>query len=256
MKGIELTRRQSIAVILAPMDASPTFALVRHGDYHQPLNVPSALLPYPLTDLGVAQARDAAISLMRYAEAADLDIELVVDSSQQLRSWQTATLIAESIAGSLGLVVRVEEYPELAERSVGAMANLTVAEIESVLSQDPRYPAPPSGWKSDSHYCLPFLGAESLLDAGARVAKHIEYRHSQLESQRQPARILKVIVGHGASIRHACAALGLLDVSAVAKISMHHATPVYISRQIDGWQKVAGEWKQRSNGGDEIRESR
>jgi 2,3-bisphosphoglycerate-dependent phosphoglycerate mutase len=184
--------------------------------------------------------------LQAYAQKFELEIELVIDSSRQLRAWQTATLIAEL----LGTSFRVEEFPDLAERSVGAVANLTVAEIEALFVADPRYSVPPAGWKSDSHYRLPFQDAESLLDAGSRVAGHIERRYQQL-----PAKgMLKVIVGHGASIRHACVRLGVLDFEDVAKVSMHHARPVYICCQSDGWQRVGGEWKKRSSGGDEIRE--
>lgn len=236
------------------MRTSPTFALVRHGDYHQPLNVPSALLPHPLTPEGIEQAHNAAMSLMRYADSEGLEIETALDSSHQLRAWQTASLIADSLKEmNRDKEYGVEEFSALSERSVGAVANLTVTEIESILAADPRYPAPPTSWKSDSHYCLPFQGAESLIEAGARVARHIEFRQSQLHDKP----VLKVIVGHGASIRHACVRLGLLDLSGVAKISMHHAAPVYIVGDVDGWRKVAGEWKQRSrNGGDEIREGR
>ena len=228
------------------MHSPSTFALIRHGEYHQPLNVPSALLPYPLTNKGIEQACQAAGMLQAYAQESNLEIDSVIDSSRQLRAWQTASLIAET----LGQTFRVEEFPELAERSVGAVANLTVAEIEALFEADPRYAAPPTGWKSDSHYQLPFQGAESLLDAGARVSGHIEQRQQQLSADG----VLKVVVGHGASIRHACVQLGVLELEQVAKISMHHARPVFIASRSSGWQKVGGEWKPRSRGGDEIRE--
>ena len=223
------------------------FALVRHGDYHQPKGVPSALLPYALNETGVQQAFLAAPALVEYARAESLTIDPVLHSSKQQRAWQTASIIA----GELGEAFQVTEFQELSERSVGAAANLTVNEIEQLLIDDPRYQAAPSGWKSDSFYCLPLQGAESLVQAGERVASHIE-RLAADTADNEPR--LKIIVGHGASIRHACAHLGILDLKMVRSISMYHAKPLYIEKSAQGWQVVAGEWKQRDNqsDGDEI----
>lgn len=223
-------------------------ALIRHGDYHQPLGVPSALLPYALTNQGESQARQAAAELTDFAAARGLTIANGLHSSRQLRAWQTASIIA----AELGSGFTVSEFAELAERSVGAVANLTVAQIEQILREDPRYAEPAAGWKSDSHYCLPFQGAESLMQAGARVAAHIEESANNIVD---PS-CLKVIVGHGAAIRHGCAHLNILDLEMVRSISMHHAKPVYISRQSGVWRHVAGEWKSRKSqaDGDEIRE--
>lgn len=226
------------------------FALVRHGDYHQPVGVPSALLPYALNKQGIEQATLAAAVLQAFAAAQGLSIAGQLHSSMQQRAWQTANIIAQQ----LGAGYSVQEYAELSERSVGAVANLTVAEIEQLLQDDPRYVAAPDGWKSDSHYCLPFQGAESLLDAGKRVAAHIDSQLKALANEATPQ--LKVIVGHGAAFRHACVHLQILDLKMVRSISMHHARPVFI-RFIDGcWQHVGGEWKPRKShtDGDEIRE--
>ena len=228
------------------MSISPVFALIRHGDYHQPLGVPSALLPYQLTEEGFQQSRTAGTVCEEFATANDLRLHSVLDSSMQLRAWQTAQLIAESLGDNF----EVHEYACLSERSVGAVANLTVKQIEELLKDDPRYDVAPGSWKSDSHYCLPFHGAESLMQAGNRVAQHIQTQSTEVAPSR-----LKIIVGHGAAIRHACVHLGVLDLAMVATISMHHARPVFISRFEDGWRMVGGDWKQRlhSSEGDEIR---
>ncbi|MGK0469693.1 MAG: broad specificity phosphatase PhoE [Candidatus Azotimanducaceae bacterium] len=236
------------------MNELSVIALIRHGDYHQPSGVPSALLPYRLTDLGFQQARDAVTSCVVYAEQHGLTIDPVLDSSMQLRAWQTASLMAESLSGELSQIAGsfgVQEFSNLSERSVGAVANLTVSAIETLLADDPRYSTPQPGWKSNSQYCLPFQGAESLLVAGKRVADHVQWRAEQLDEPR-----LKILVGHGAAIRHACVHLGLLDLDSVSTISMHHARPVFISKEITGWRMAGGTWKQRtaSSEGDEIRE--
>lgn len=225
----------------------PVFALIRHGDYQQPLGVPSALLPYQLTEAGFQQARAAGSVCEEFATANNLRLHSVLDSSMQLRAWQTAQLIAETLGGDYG----VHEHACLSERSVGAAANLTVQEIEVLLNNDPRYEVPPESWKSDSYYCLPFQGTESLMQAGERVAQHIRNKSTEVAPS-----TLKIIVGHGAAIRHACVHLGILDLTMVSTISMHHARPVFISCFEDGWRMVGGEWKQRSRSseGDEISE--
>jgi len=230
-----------------PMFTSPVFALIRHGDYHQPLGVPSALLPYQLTEEGFQQARAAGSVCEQFATINDLKLHPVLDSSLQLRAWQTAQLIAETLAGDF----QVHEHVCISERSMGAAANLTVQQIETILNNDPRYEVPLGSWKSDSHYCLPFQGAESLMQAGERVAQHIKDQSTEVAPS-----TLKIIVGHGAAIRHACVHLGILDLTMVSTISMHHARPVFISCFEDGWRMVGGEWKQRarSGEGDEIRE--
>lgn len=169
-----------------------------------------------------------------------------------LRAWQTADIIAARLKQLLGQDFSIAEYSELAERSVGAMANLTVDEIENIMALDPRYAAPPSGWKSNSDYCLPYQGAESLNQAGCRVAGHLE---SVCESMlKEGIDCLKIVVGHGASIRHAALQMGLLTREGVGQVSMYHAVPVYLSRRQDCWVKLAGEWKVRvkDSDGDEI----
>lgn len=227
------------------MPDSGFIALIRHGDYHQPADVPSALLPHPLTDAGEQQAAAAAADIRAFADSRGLTVHPQVDCSRMLRAWQTARMIGDGLETSGLGPFSVHEHEALAERSVGAAANLTVQEIEAILERDPRHARPPSGWKSSTDYCLPLQGAESLLAAGQRVAGHISRVASGLDDT-----MLKLIVGHGASIRHAAMELGVLTREGVSAVSMHHAKPVFV-RMIGGkWTHVDGAWKPRKTGAD------
>jgi broad specificity phosphatase PhoE len=222
-------------------------ALIRHGDYQQPTGVPSALLPYPLTPEGVQQAAACARLLQNYATDNNLNFHTQVDCSRQLRAYQTAGTI---IAGLSLPDLRVCEHEALAERSVGAMANLDLQQIEAIVEADPRYSVLPHGWKSSSDYCLPYQGAESLRHAGERVARHIQSAWQTIAPQQ-----LKIIVGHGASIRHAAACLGIINEAEISALSMYHASPIFIRQDRAGaWQRLEGEWKIRQQAGDEFGE--
>ena len=216
-------------------------ALIRHGDYHQLPDTPSAHQPFPLNAAGEAQAQAAVLEIRRVADEAGWAIEPTVDSSRLLRSWQTADIITSGLMATEG----IEEFDALAERGVGIAGNLSIAQIEDVLARDPRYTVPPTGWKADSHYRLPLPGAESLFQAGERVATHLKARMQGL--QRQPGHDrLKLFVGHGAAFRHAAYHLGILAFEQIAALSMYHARPVFLELQPDGrWRQTAGEWKQR-----------
>ncbi|MBY6114421.1 histidine phosphatase family protein [Mameliella alba] len=216
-------------------------AFFRHGAYHQRKGVPSARQPWPLTEDGSAQARQGAILLARMIETHGLTPAPVMHSSHQLRAWQTAQHILQGLQAAGYPVETVAETPDLAERGLGSAANLTLAEIETALRDDPRYDAPPPGWKSDSEYCLPLEGAESLMQAGARVARHIR-------ATAKPG-LLTIHVGHGASFRHACHHLGLLGRDDIARLSMFHARPSLICHDPHGrWHHLAGDWKIRAAG--------
>ncbi|MEX0941959.1 MAG: histidine phosphatase family protein [Pseudomonadales bacterium] len=233
------------------MNPDVVIALLRHAEYQQPLEVPSAMLPYPLTTSGFAQAESAAREILRFARDWQLELVDVIDSSHMLRAYQTASRIGSMLASAVNKSFEVAEFDALAERSVGAAANLTVTEIEQLLRVDPRYELPPEGWKADRHYRLPFQGAESLVAAGMRVATHIEatYGHCAVSGQRN----LKIIVGHGASIRHAAVQLGILSSDEVASLSMFHASPIYLTRSNSGdgeeaqWRKLQGDWRVRTS---------
>jgi len=223
-------------------------AFIRHGDYQQLADTPSAHQPYPLNENGVSQSSNAADQLYRYITDSGLDLSPVIDSSHLLRAWQTAQIISDRLKQQGHGEPKLECFDVLAERGVGScVANLTLSQIEAVIDQDPRLAAPPSNWKTNSQYSLPFHGAESLLAAGQRVARHITQRMEQL-THSCTTDSLKVFVGHGAAFRHAAYHLGILDFENIAKLSMFHAQPIYIEYLPDnGWLHIAGEWKVRND---------
>lgn len=218
-------------------------ALIRHGAYHQRNNTPSALQPFPLTAEGEKEVRRQAKAFASLLTAQQWKLAVQVHSSPLLRAWQTAQIYMEVLADFFDAPPVHLQFPELVERSVGNVANLTTQEIEHLLHQDPRFSPAPKGWKSDSYYCLPFMGAESLMDAGARVAKHIE-QHNQASEQ---ARV-QLIVGHGAAMRHAACHLNVMQFCDISKLSMHHAHPVVLEKIDTEWQHIAGQWKIRQAG--------
>ena len=228
-------------------------ALVRHGEYHQPEHVPSALLPHPLTELGIQQSRALGQRLHDESRGLGLMLDPVLDCSTLLRAAQTAALVA-NVLGALetDLKFRTAEFADLVERSVGAAANLTVDAIAEIVRRDPRHPTLPSDWKSHPRFRLPVAGAESLMMAGARVAAHIELRAHELRVAGGHD-VLKVIVGHGGSLRHAAVCMGALALDEVPKLSMHHGDYVLLEYMPDPrggpgrWQKVGGQWKVRKS---------
>ncbi len=219
-------------------------ALIRHGDYHQLPDTPSAHQPFPLNEAGEAQANDAVEKLRAAMDSHNWWLYPLIDSSRLLRGWQTAGLIAEGLA-SAHTTPGVESFDALAERGLGSGGNLTVAQIEQVLAADPRFEQPPTDWKSNSRYRLPLQGAESLLEAGERVAGHLQQRMEELREYATDD-TLKLFVGHGAAFRHAAYHLGVLKFDDIARFSMYHCDPIYLELMHDGeWRHVAGDWKVR-----------
>jgi 2,3-bisphosphoglycerate-dependent phosphoglycerate mutase len=220
-------------------------ALVRHGDYHQLANTPSAHQPWPLNSAGETQAQAGAQALHDMIVRNDWTLVPSIDSSRMLRAWQTAVIFADRLAGLVSPTPYIESYDELAERGVGCLANLTTAQIEAVLRQDPRVSDPPADWKADSQYCLPLQGAESLLEAGARVAGHLLQAMAALPPDDHDR--IKIFVGHGAAFRHAACHLGVLEFRQLRQLSMYHCQPVMIEYLSAGqWRHIEGEWKLRS----------
>ncbi|MEG3619229.1 histidine phosphatase family protein [Magnetovibrio sp. PR-2] len=212
---------------------------LRHGDYHQREGAPSAHQPFGLTKAGRMQARASTLLLATMASSNGWRIHPVIHSSNLLRGWQTADIIRQELGG----IERVDSFDDLAERGLGSAANLTVDEINAVIAADPRFDTPPTKWKSDSHYRLPLQGAESLMDAGERVAAHVRKALSQISQDNT----MMIFVGHGAAFRHAAHVLGAMRFEDIAKHSMFHATPVALLDCADApWQLSAGEWKVRA----------
>lgn len=223
-------------------------ALIRHGDYFQLPDTPSAHQPFPLKSAGEAQAGDGVKCIQEACDQQRWTPDLCIDSSRLLRAWQTAQIIGEGLTGMYAGQFRVESFDVLAERSMGSAANLTIDQIQEIIYQDPRFADPPSDWKSNSYYCLPLQGAESLMQAGERVACHLSER--MIELQKTIGRdTLKLFVGHGAAFRHAAFHLGVLEFGQLAKLSMHYARPVFLEFLSDhSWRHVGGEWKVRKGG--------
>jgi len=220
-------------------------ALIRHGDYHQLPDTPSAHQPWPLNSAGESQAREGAQVLHDMITRSDCTLLPCIDSSRLLRAWQTAVIFADRLAGLTSSAPQIESYDELAERGVGSLANLTIAQIETVLHQDPRFPDPPVDWKANSHYCLPLQGAESLLEAGIRVAGHLSQAMTALPPDDHDR--VKIFVGHGAAFRHAAYHLGVLAFEQLRQLSMFHCRPVMIEYLAGGqWRHVEGDWKVRA----------
>ena len=221
-------------------------ALIRHGEYRQQADTPSAHQPYALTSQGKTDVHDEVDSFSGLLDEHALAIANRVDSSNMLRAWQTAMIYVEKLYKHEMPSKLIDSYDALAERGLGAVANMTIQQIEKVIVEDPRYEEPPQNWKSDSHYCLPFQGAESLMQAGERVAAHLQQQMQKLRAE-AGVDTVKLFVGHGAAFRHAAFHLGILEFEQLAQFSMFHARPVLIEYHDDGsWRHVGGDWKVRN----------
>lgn len=226
-------------------------AFLRHAEYHQQPGTPSAFQPYALTEHGLQQTQTHAQQLHQFAQARSASIHPVIESSSLLRAWQTAHQLGESLVAHQHFPeYKISQQADLNERSVGSVANLTTTEIEQLLQQDPRFETPPPHWKSDSHYQLPFPGAESLMQAGERVANHLRNLCDHL-SPKLSTDTIQLVVGHGAAFRHAAYLLGILTHEQIKQFSMHHAQPIYFEIQSTHngdrvWKHLAGEWKIRT----------
>jgi 2,3-bisphosphoglycerate-dependent phosphoglycerate mutase len=219
-------------------------ALIRHGDYHQLPDTPSAHQAYPLNSAGETQAQEGVQVLHDMIVRNGWTLLPSIDSSRMLRAWQTAEIFADRLVDLGSPTPRIESYDALAERGVGCLANLTIAQIEAVLHQDPRVSDPPADWKADSHYRLPLQGAESLLEAGGRVAGHLSHSMAALPPADHDR--VKLFVGHGAAFRHAAYHLGVLELEQLRQLSMFHCRPVMIEYLGGGqWRHVEGDWKVR-----------
>lgn len=219
------------------------FIFIRHSIYEQPKMVPSALLPHPITAEGVEQAKAGAHKIIAFFKDKENQLPQVIESSSLLRAYQTATVIAEEVFKITKIDLKITQTDALVERKMGPMANLTVQEIELIMSKDPRYENPPEGWKSSKDYKLPYIDCESLEDAGKRVAQYIQNPNILTDYEADRFRLL---VGHGASFRHASRILGILKQEDIPKLSMHYAEPLFFEHTNNAWNHVSGEWKIRS----------
>jgi len=192
-------------------------ALIRHGHFERPADVPSAHSLRPLSAEGREQARGAAGSLHELALELGARVDPRIDSSDLLRAHQTAELLAEALPPLPGGTPRVHGCEALRERSLGAATNLPLAEIEQLLESDPRVPRLPAGWRRMPGFRLPVPGAESQLQAGARAAAAIEASLTELAATAERD-TLRAFVAHGGCLRHAALQWGVLALDQVASV--------------------------------------
>ncbi|MCD1585505.1 histidine phosphatase family protein [Vreelandella titanicae] len=219
-------------------------ALIRHGEYSQLADTPSALQPYPLTEKGAEDVREQARRFGAWLATSGYQLNAEIHCSTLLRAWQTAEIFREELTPLFAEPPRSRSFSALCERSVGALANLSIQEIERIVTFDPRLEPLPKGWKSASDFRLPFDGAESLLEAGERVAAHLQAL-LDIPPRLEGAKRLQLVVGHGASIRHASYHLNVIPFSDIKRLSMFHGHPVVFERHNQGWHRLYGNWKQR-----------
>ncbi len=231
-------------------------AFVRHGHFDRPERTASAHSLYPLSDVGVAQAKAAAKTIATICAEMGLVIDRRIESSQLLRAWQTARHIAtaleshEAVAGASGKAghFRVVEHDELIERGLGSATNLSFDRIEALLAEDPRRAVLPKGWRRMPEFRLPVQGAESLMQAGARVAARVATSLDSI-SDEDPRDLVRLFVAHSGCLRHAAVVLGALDVRSVPELSMDFAQAVLLEKLPNGdWIHVAGQFKKHLPG--------
>lgn len=210
------------------------FIFLRHSEYNQPQGVPSALLPHPITNEGKNQAVSGAQKLIDFFNGKEKPTRIICSSL--LRAYQTAQVLSSEFKKAWGYDLKIEQTDELVERKLGAMANLTVADIESAIVKDSRFENPPKGWKSSRNYKLPYIDAESLKEAGLRVYNKIQSEYSNE---------LTIFIGHGASFRNASIEFGVLEESDLPKLSMHYAEPLIFEEKSGNWKLIFGNWKIR-----------
>ena len=138
------------------------FIFLRHSVYEQPAAVPSALLPHPITAEGVKQAKMAASKIIQFFKNDESQLPRTIESSSLLRAYQTASVLAEEVYNLMRIELKIVQTDELVERKMGAMANLTVQEIEAIMARDLRYEKPPQGWKSSRDYKLPYIDCPAV----------------------------------------------------------------------------------------------
>ena len=217
--------------------------LVRHGHFDRPEDTASAHSLLPLSETGRAQA-EAATGVMA-ARCADhgLTIDKRVEASQLLRAWQTANVLCEQLTQYTNTTHHVIQRDELIERGLGSAANITFTRIRELVALDSRLGDLPEGWRRTPEFRLPFPGAESLMDAGKRVATRIEQSMDSI-SDDDSQDVARLFVAHSGCLRHAAVVLGALDVRRVSGLSMDFVQSVLIEKLPDGsWVQLAGEFQ-------------
>ena len=217
-------------------------AFIRHGDFNRPPNTASAHSPRALSPLGRSQAEAAVAPIAALCEEHRLTIDKRIEASQLLRAWETANVLATGLASETGVRHHVIQRDELIERGLGSAANLTFDAIAELLSKDKRLGPLPKGWRRMPEFRLPLPGAESLMQAGSRVAARVAASIDAIPDD-DPADIARLFVAHSGCLRHAAVALGAIDVRHVAELSMGFLGCVLLEKKPNGeWVHLAGEF--------------
>lgn len=217
-------------------------ALIRHGRYAQLAATPSALQPYPLTPEGVEEVRNEAEHFGTWLSTSGYRLEPEIHCSTLLRAWQTAEIFRQELEAFFISKPQTRSFSALCERSLGALANLSISEIERIVDMDPRFTSLPEGWKSASEFKLPYDGAESLLESGKRVSDHLKSLPVF-----EPEKRIQLVIGHGASIRHASYYLKIIPFREIRRLSMFYSHPIVFESVDQGWNRIYGHWKHRQN---------
>jgi len=225
---------------------------VRHGHFDRPDGTASAHSLFPLSAEGRRQAERAANPILGMCEDLELEIDTRIESSQLLRAWETANIVASALTERMfertGQRFHVIQRDELIERGLGSAANMTFEQIQEILAKDPRLGPLPDGWRRMPEFRLPVQGAESLMQAGARVAGRVATSIGSIPDG-DPRDVVRVFVAHSGCLRHAAVALGALDVRSVPELSMDFAQAVMIERLSNGdWVHVGGQFRKHLSG--------
>jgi 2,3-bisphosphoglycerate-dependent phosphoglycerate mutase len=223
-------------------------AFVRHGHFDRPEGTASAHSLYPLSPEGRGQAQLGAGPILEMCEDLGLELDSRIEASQLLRAWETAKLVGESLTERTGQNFYVIQRDELIERGLGSATNLRFERIEEMLAADPRLGPLPEGWRRMPEFRLPVQGAESLMQAGARVAARVAMSLDSIPAA-DSRDVVRLFVAHSGCLRHAAVALGALDVRTVPGLSMDFAQTVMLEKLPNGgWVHVAGQFRKHLAG--------
>ena len=217
-------------------------AFVRHGHFDRPDQTASGHSPRPLSATGRDQATAAAGPIAALCREHGLTVDKRIESSQLLRAWETASLLATALEAETDRSHHVIQRDELIERGLGSAANLTFETIGELLGADPRIGPLPEGWRRMPEFRLPLPGAESLMQAGARTAARVVASMDSMPDD-DPTDLARLFVAHSGCLRHAAVVLGAIDVRHVAGLSMGFLDCVLLERLPNGdWIHLAGEF--------------
>jgi 2,3-bisphosphoglycerate-dependent phosphoglycerate mutase len=223
-------------------------AFVRHGHFDRPEGTASAHSLYPLSAEGRGQATRAAVPILEMCRDLDLEIDSRIEASQLLRAWQTAKIVGEALGERTGERFYVIQRDELIERGLGSATNMTFERIHEMLAADPRVGPLPDGWRRMPEFRLPVQGAESLMQAGARVASRVASSINSIPDDDERD-VVRLFVAHSGCLRHAAVALGAVDVRVVPGLSMDFAQTVMIEKLPNGdWVHVGGQFRKHLSG--------